>query len=225
MAAKDAEIKKRQQDRADADAKSDKEQADAKRKGDMCAQARGRTGRCARMSTCIATTKRAKGIFEPAERQKAIADNEKMMRDLNCAPAPAADELTQRQALARLPLAECPRQRRRRGGDGAQGPGPRRNASPFQRRLIDLHLGLRLEAREVGRKSSRPSCSPTRARTPTGALRPARALRSPELSCRWRSRRRVRACRRIREAWPDRPGRSEPARRSEIPAAPGFEPA
>jgi hypothetical protein len=31
-----------------------------------------------------------KVFFEPAERQKAIADNEKMMRDLNCAPAPAA---------------------------------------------------------------------------------------------------------------------------------------
>jgi hypothetical protein len=31
-----------------------------------------------------------KVFFEPAERQKAIADNEKMMRDLNCPGAPAA---------------------------------------------------------------------------------------------------------------------------------------
>ena len=91
MAAKDAEIKKRQQDRADAEAKSDKEQADAKRKGDMCAQARGRI-RTLREDVNVYryNEKGEKVFFEPAERQKAIADNEKMMRDLNCAPAPAA---------------------------------------------------------------------------------------------------------------------------------------
>jgi hypothetical protein len=76
---------------ADAEAKSDKEQADAKKKGDMCAQARGRI-RTLREDVNVYryNEKGEKVFFEPAERQKAIADNEKMMRDLNCAPAPAA---------------------------------------------------------------------------------------------------------------------------------------
>src|SRR5690348_6610433 len=88
MAAKDAEIKKRQQDRADAEAKAEKEQADAKKKGDMCAQARGRI-RALREDANVYrfNEKGEKVFFEPAERQKAIADNEKLMRDLNC-PAP-----------------------------------------------------------------------------------------------------------------------------------------
>ena len=91
MAAKDAEIKKRQQDRADAEAKADKDQADAKKKVDMCAQARGRI-RTLRDDVNVYryNEKGEKVFFEPAERQKAIADNEKMIRDLNCpAPPPA----------------------------------------------------------------------------------------------------------------------------------------
>ncbi|HEY7944434.1 MAG: DUF4124 domain-containing protein [Burkholderiales bacterium] len=90
MAAKDAEIRKRQQQRADAEAKADKEQADAKKKLDMCAQARGRI-RSLRDDTNVYryNEKGDKVFLEPPERQKAIADNEKMVRDLNC-PAPAA---------------------------------------------------------------------------------------------------------------------------------------
>ena len=90
MAAKDAEIKKRMQDRADSDAKSEKEQADAKRKGDVCAQARGRI-KSLRVDANVYrfNEKGEKVFFEPAERQKAIADNAKMMRDLNCPSAPA----------------------------------------------------------------------------------------------------------------------------------------
>jgi hypothetical protein len=90
MAAKDAEIRKRQQQRADDEAKADKEQADAKKKLDMCAQARGRI-RTLRDDVNVYryNEKGEKIFFEPAERQKAIADNEKMLRDLNC-PAPPA---------------------------------------------------------------------------------------------------------------------------------------
>lgn len=90
MAAKDAEIKKRQQDRADAEAKADKEQADAKKKLDTCTQARGRI-RTLRGDVNVYryNEKGDKVFYEPAERQKAIADNEKLMRDLNC-PAPPA---------------------------------------------------------------------------------------------------------------------------------------
>ena len=91
MAAKDAEIKKRMQDRADADAKSEKEQTDAKRKGDMCAQARGRIKSLREDANVYRFNEKGEKVFfEPAERQKAIADNEKMMRDLNCPAATAA---------------------------------------------------------------------------------------------------------------------------------------
>ncbi|MEP6996438.1 MAG: DUF4124 domain-containing protein [Betaproteobacteria bacterium] len=91
MAAKDADIKKRQQQRADDEAKADKDHADAKKKVDTCAQARGRI-RTLREDANVYrfNEKGEKVFFEPAERQKAIADNEKLMRDLNCAAAPAA---------------------------------------------------------------------------------------------------------------------------------------
>ena len=91
MAAQDAEIKKRMQDRADSDAKSEKEQADAKRKGDVCAQARGRIKSLREDANVYRFNEKGEKVFfEPAERQKAIADNTKMMRDLNCPSAPAA---------------------------------------------------------------------------------------------------------------------------------------
>lgn len=88
MAAKDADIKKRQQQRADDEAKAEKDQAEAKKKADMCAQARGRI-RTLREDANVYrfNEKGEKVFFEPAQRQKAIADNEKLMRDLNC-PAP-----------------------------------------------------------------------------------------------------------------------------------------
>jgi hypothetical protein len=91
MAAKDAEIKKRQQQRTEDEAKADKEQADAKKKVDMCGQARGRI-RTLREDVNVYryNEKGEKIFFEPAERQKAIADNEKLMRDLNCPAAPAS---------------------------------------------------------------------------------------------------------------------------------------
>jgi hypothetical protein len=90
MAAKDAEIRKRQQQRAEDEAKADKEQADTKKKLDMCAQARGRI-RTLRDDVNVYryNEKGEKIFFEPAERQKAIADNEKMLRDLNCPSPPA----------------------------------------------------------------------------------------------------------------------------------------
>jgi hypothetical protein len=90
MAAKDAEIKKRQQQRADDEAKAEKEQADAKKKVDMCAQARGRIRTLREDANVYRYNEKGERVFyEPAERQKAIADNEKLMRDLNCPPPPA----------------------------------------------------------------------------------------------------------------------------------------
>ncbi|MGH8715067.1 MAG: DUF4124 domain-containing protein [Casimicrobiaceae bacterium] len=90
MAAKDAGIKARQQQRADAEAKTVKEQADAKKKLDMCTQARGRIRTLRDDANVYRYNERGDKIFlEAPEREKAIADNEKMLRDLNC-PAPPA---------------------------------------------------------------------------------------------------------------------------------------
>lgn len=90
MAAKDAEIKKRQQQRVDDEAKADKEQADAKKKADMCGQARGRIKSLREDANVFRFNEKGEKVFfEPAERQKAIADNEKLMRDLNCPGVPA----------------------------------------------------------------------------------------------------------------------------------------
>ena len=78
MAAKDAEIKKRQQQRADDDAKTEKEQADAKKKLEQCAQARGRIRTLREDANVYRYNEKGEKVFyEPAERQKAIADNEK----------------------------------------------------------------------------------------------------------------------------------------------------
>jgi uncharacterized protein DUF4124 len=90
MAAKDAEIKKRQQQRVDDEAKANKEQADVKKKADMCGQARGRIKALREeVNVYRFNEKGEKVFFEPAERVKAISDNEKLMRDLNCPGAPA----------------------------------------------------------------------------------------------------------------------------------------
>ena len=89
MAAKDAEIKKRQQQRSEDEAKADKEQADAKKKADACMQARGRIRTLREDANVYRYNEKGERIlFDPAERQKAIADNEKLMRDLKCPAAP-----------------------------------------------------------------------------------------------------------------------------------------
>ncbi|HEY2862794.1 MAG TPA: DUF4124 domain-containing protein [Casimicrobiaceae bacterium] len=90
MAAKDAEIKKRQQQRVDDEAKADKEHAEVKKKADMCGQARGRIKALREDANVYRFNEKGERVFfEPAERQKAITDNEKLMRDLNCPGAPA----------------------------------------------------------------------------------------------------------------------------------------
>ena len=92
MAAKDAEIRKRQQERADAETKGEKQQADTKKRLDACTQARGRIRTLKSDANVYRYDEKGDRIFfEPAERQKAIVDNEKLMHDLNCpAPAPPA---------------------------------------------------------------------------------------------------------------------------------------
>jgi hypothetical protein len=92
MAAKDAQFTKRQQERADADTKSDKAQADAKAKLDRCVQIRGNieTLRATQAGVYRYNERGEKVYLEPAEREKGIADAEKLLRDLNCPGAPAS---------------------------------------------------------------------------------------------------------------------------------------
>jgi hypothetical protein len=91
LANKDAEIKKRAQQRTDDAAKADKDQLDAKRKLDVCTQSRGRI-RTMRDATPVYkyNEKGEKVFYEAADREKAIAESEKNLRDLNCPPGPSS---------------------------------------------------------------------------------------------------------------------------------------
>ena len=85
MAAKDAEFKARQKARAEADAKAEKTQADAKAKLERCAQLKGNI-QTMRSDAAVYkfNDKGEKVYFEAADREKSIADSEKQLRDLNC---------------------------------------------------------------------------------------------------------------------------------------------
>jgi Domain of unknown function (DUF4124) len=89
MASKDAEIKKRQQQRGDEEVKTAKDEADGKKKLDQCVQARGRIKT---LRTDVAVfrynEKGDKVFYEAADRERAIADNQKLMHDLNCPVLP-----------------------------------------------------------------------------------------------------------------------------------------
>jgi hypothetical protein len=89
MASKDAEIKKRQQQRADDAAKTAKDEVDARKKYDQCIQARGRIKTLqGDVAVFRYNEKGERSFYEPAERDRAIADNQKLMRDLNCPALP-----------------------------------------------------------------------------------------------------------------------------------------
>jgi hypothetical protein len=89
MASKDADLRKRQQQRADDVAKTAKDESDNKKKLDQCVQARGRI-KTLRNETAVYryNEKGEKVFYEPADRERAIADNQKMMKDLNCPAQP-----------------------------------------------------------------------------------------------------------------------------------------
>ena len=89
MASKDAEIKKRQQLRADEAAKTAKDESDGKRKLDQCAQARGRIKTLRNEVAVFRYNEKGEKVFyEASDRERAIADNQKLMRDLNCPVQP-----------------------------------------------------------------------------------------------------------------------------------------
>src|ERR1700675_3343950 len=89
MASKDAEIKKRQQQRADEAAKTAKDDLDGKKKLDQCVQARGRI-KTLRNDVAVYryNEKGEKVFYEAADRERAVADNQNLMRDLNCRVLP-----------------------------------------------------------------------------------------------------------------------------------------
>jgi len=90
MAAKDAQLNKRQQDRAEEEAKSEKAQADAKLRLDRCAQVRGRLQTLRADVAMYRFNDKGEKVYMPAaERDKAVAESEKMLRDLSCPGVPA----------------------------------------------------------------------------------------------------------------------------------------
>jgi hypothetical protein len=90
MAAKDAQIKKRQQERTEGDTKAQKSQADAKAKLDRCVQIRGQLqGLRSEIALYHFNDNGERVYYTAVEREQAIADSEKQLRDLDCPTAPA----------------------------------------------------------------------------------------------------------------------------------------
>jgi len=90
MAAKDAQINKRQQDRAEEETKAEKAQADARARLDRCAQIRGRLQTLRGDVAVYRFNDKGERVSMPAaERDKAVVDSEKMLRELNCPSVPA----------------------------------------------------------------------------------------------------------------------------------------
>jgi Domain of unknown function (DUF4124) len=89
MAAKDAELKKRQQARSDEEAKEEKSRVDQNLARRQCQQAAGRVKAMRQDGANIYTfdEKGDKVYLDAVGREAAIAQNEKLMRDLGCTPA------------------------------------------------------------------------------------------------------------------------------------------
>jgi hypothetical protein len=89
MATKDAEINKRQQQRVEEAAKTAKDEADSKKKLDQCVQARGKIKTLRNdLAVYKYNEKGEKVFYEAADRERAVADSQKLMRDLNCPVLP-----------------------------------------------------------------------------------------------------------------------------------------
>jgi Domain of unknown function (DUF4124) len=89
MASKDAEIKKRQQLRSDEIAKTAKDESDGKKRLDQCVQARGRIKTLRNDAAVYRYNEKGDKVFyDTADRERAIADSQKTMRDLNCPVLP-----------------------------------------------------------------------------------------------------------------------------------------
>jgi len=88
LATKDAELRKRQQQRVDDAAKEDKNRADANLIRRQCQQAVGRVKTLREDANVYSYNDKGERVYlDAAARQEAIAQNQKIMRDLNCTPA------------------------------------------------------------------------------------------------------------------------------------------
>jgi hypothetical protein len=88
LASKDAELKKRQQQRVDDAAKADKDLADANLRRTQCQQAVGRIKTLREDANVYRYDGKGQRVFlEGAAREEAIAQNQKLMRDIGCTPA------------------------------------------------------------------------------------------------------------------------------------------
>src|SRR5262249_32524776 len=91
MASKDAELKKRAQARADEERKAEKAAADDKARVDRCVQTRGRMQTLrSGVGVYRYNDEGEKVYFDEAERNKAIAETDRALRDSNCARVTAA---------------------------------------------------------------------------------------------------------------------------------------
>jgi len=88
MATKDAEIKKRMQQRSDDEAKADKDRVDVNLRRSQCQQAVGRIKSLREDANVFRYNEKGERVyFTAAERESSIAQNQKIMRDLGCTPA------------------------------------------------------------------------------------------------------------------------------------------
>jgi hypothetical protein len=85
---KDNEIKKRQAQRQEDAAKGEKAEADSKRRADQCTQTRGRIKSLREEAILYRYNEKGeKVVMETRDRQQALSDNEKILRDLTCPAA------------------------------------------------------------------------------------------------------------------------------------------
>ena len=87
LASQDAAIKRRQQDRAEAEANAAKASAEDKALLERCVQARGRMLALRNEGALYRYNEKGdKVYFDAAERERAIAETDRVLRELNCAP-------------------------------------------------------------------------------------------------------------------------------------------
>ena len=91
LAAKDQQLNKLQQERAEGEAKAQKAEADARAKLDRCVQLRGRL-QTLRGNTPLYKFDENGGkvYYDAAQRDQAIAETEKLLADQECPSGPAA---------------------------------------------------------------------------------------------------------------------------------------
>jgi hypothetical protein len=88
MANKDAEIRKRMQQRNDDDAKVQKDRVDENLRRTQCQQAAGRIRSLRQDANVYRYNEKGEKVFlDAAGRENSIAENNKLMREIGCTPA------------------------------------------------------------------------------------------------------------------------------------------